>query len=162
MRFRRMKERMLSDRLPKHRDRVKMPVSELTDGLREFCDLYLRAAMELKIENPPIGYLNISDEYAAYAIKLMVKHSAQQGMLRVLIKGEGRTLVIKAEYPEGLPPLDPLSEIFAAARNAGLETDFSYKTIIFRASLVDPNLITLRSGYRRRFLAMLEEMFFDF
>ena len=152
---------MLSDRLPKHRERVKMPVSELTDGLREFSELYLRAAIILTVDTMPIGYLDISDEYAAYAIKLMVKYNVNHRMLRVSLKSDEKYVVIEAEYPDGLPSLDPMAEIFAAARNAGFETGFSYNTIILKAPLVEEKLVSFHSGYKRRFLATLEEMFFD-
>ena len=161
MRFRRMKERILSDRLPKHRDRVKMTVSELAESLAEFADIYLKAAMVLTVDNPPIGYLYISDEYAAYAVKLMVKHAPKDKMLRVLVTGDENGLVIEAEYPDGLPGLDNTAEIFAAARNAGFVADFKYNKIFLKAPLMDRKLVTLRSGSPRSFLAVLEEMFFD-
>ena len=155
-----MQERMLSERHPKNRDRVRMPVAELADGLKEFCDLYLRAAMVLTVEDLPIGYLDISDEYAAYAVKLMVKYNLNNKMLRVKLTAIENGIAIEAEYPDGLPSLDPMAEIFAAARNAGLETDFRYNTIILRAKLMERDIIRLRAPHPRRFFAVLEETFF--
>ena len=155
-----MQERMLSERHPKSRERVRMPVAELADGLQEFCNLYLRAAMVLTLEDLPIGYIDVSDEYTAYAIKLMVKHNVNNRMLRVKLTSIENGIAIEAEYPEGLPSLDPMSEIFAAARNAGLETDFRYNTIILRAKLMEKDLIRLRAPHPRRFFAVLEETFF--
>ena len=156
-----MKERILSEKLPKHRERVKMTVAELVDGLSEFTDIYLKAAMVLTIDNPPIGYLYISDEYAAYAVKLMVKYAPKDKMLRVLVRGEDESLVIEADFPDGLPGLDATAEIFAAARNAGFVADFRYNKIFLKTPLADPKLLPLRSGSGRRFYTVLEEMFFD-
>ncbi len=150
----------LSERKPVKDIKIAYNTERVCEDLERFIEEYLKGAARIDISHAPKGVIEISAQYLSYALRQIVKYGCLEGVVEFEVKGEDRFEIL-ASFSGGLPDIRKLSDIFAAARKAGMSARIDDGRILLFIEFRNTTVLPLYEPKFSRFIAELYNMFFE-
>lgn len=144
---------------PTFTEKREIPASQLLGELRRFCDEYLKAALVLTIEGNGHKMANVSSEWLAYTVRLMVE-KARGGRVIYITARVDTHLTVETDFKNVSLSLTDLTDIAAAGRSCGLHFELRGTRVIFRAALSGTERLPLYATDTQYFYSLLYAAFF--
>lgn len=128
--------------------------------IQQFCDEYLRAAIKLTItEYPCMEAIRASTERIGYMLRLMVEYGGEDSVLETKLT-INTAFTFDTYFPNGLPKMEYVSVIAAAAHDAGFSVEIRGKRIIARMSTFPSPFAKLYAKTDTTIIRQLMSIFF--
>lgn len=153
-------EKDIAPRRPQLGKKDQMNAATFAMDIKFFCDQYLRAAINMHIKKEIFSRnINFDLEKVAYMLRLMVEYGGENSVLESNMRVT-YFVTIDTRFPSGLPTMDEIREIAAAARDAGFTLELRGDRLIARASTTLSKTMRLYARSSTRVLEVFHEMFF--
>lgn len=160
---RKLGEHTISPRVPMNtgkRERVKL--YDLLNSVEEFTSEYLRGAVTYGTDiTDDDGFLTTSPTGLAYAIRLLVSHTADTGLVNLFFTKEEDSLIISMTWDFfAMPDTDAQMAVKRALVEAGFEVAFDLKGIYAKIKVDSTRALQLYSVPPRVIKSALYTTFF--